>query len=200
MSYSQFRLEEIKKKLGISFSEIIGLFSDIVEVETSQLLKDILQYNVPLAIEDGTEKARSELIVSPILVELKKQLTNKISLFSGRDFNVDLEQGLNGRCDFLISRSPVQLLIEAPVIAIVEAKDEKIISGLAQCIAEMRAAQLFNEREGNEIKRIYGAVTTGTIWKFMRLVGQTIEIDVNEYSLPNVGKILGILRSAVEEA
>lgn len=200
MSYSQFTLEKIKKKFGISFSEKIGLFGEVVEVESSQLLKDILQYNVPLAIEDGTEKARSELIVSPILVELKKQVENQISLFSGRDFNVDLEQGLNGRCDFLISRSPLQLLIEAPVIAIVEAKDEKIISGLGQCIAEMLAAQLFNDREGNEIKIIYGAVTTGTIWKFMRLVGQTVEIDVNEYSLANVGKILGILRSAVEEA
>ena len=198
MSYSQFTIELIKTNFGITISELFGIFSDIPEVEYSDFLAQTLREYVPLALSIDTEKARSEFIVAPILFELKKQSQEPISLFSGKEFNVDIEKGLTGFCDFLISRSPEQLLIEAPVFAVVEAKNDNIQSGLGQCMAEMLAAQLFNERKGNEIKTIYGAVTTGSIWKFMKLKGQVIEIDLNEYFLNNVAKILGILRSGLE--
>jgi hypothetical protein len=198
MSYSQFSIELIKTNFGITISELFGTFSDIPEVGYSDFLAQTLREYVPLALSIDTEKARSEFIVAPILFEIRKQSQEAISLFSGKEFNVDLEKGLTGFCDFLISRSPEQLLIEAPVFAVVEAKNDNIQSGLGQCMAEMLAAQLFNERKGNEIKTIYGAVTTGSIWKFMKLEGQVIEIDLNEYFLNNVGKILGILRNGIE--
>ena len=198
MSYSQFSIELIKTSFGITISELFGTFSDTPEVEYSDFLAQTLREYVPLALSIDTEKARSEFIVAPILFEIKKQSQEPISLFSGKEFNVDIEKGLTGFCDFLISRSPEQLLIEAPVFAVVEAKNDNIQSGLGQCMAEMLAAQLFNERKENEIKTIYGAVTTGSIWKFMKLEGQVIEIDLNEYFLNNVGKILGILRSGIE--
>ncbi|WP_318528401.1 hypothetical protein [Plectonema radiosum] len=159
-----------------------------------------LQKYVPLALAIGTEKARSELILTPLLVELKELLQNKISLFSGREFNVSPEKGLTGFCDFLISKSSEQIIIKAPVIALVEAKNDNIQSGLGQCIAEMVAAQLFNQQKDNEIKTIYGSVTTGTNWKFLRLSGQIIEIDLNEYFINDVRKILGILRSFIDNS
>ncbi len=111
---------------------------------------------------------------------------------------LDAARGLSGFCDFLISKSPEQLLIEAPVVALVEAKNDNIESGLGQCMSEMLAAQLFNQQKGNEIKTIYGVVTTGSIWKFLKLEGTVIEIDLNEYFINQVGKILGILKSAIE--
>ncbi|MGB3511065.1 MAG: hypothetical protein WBA93_17895 [Microcoleaceae cyanobacterium] len=86
------------------------------------------------------------MIVTPILVELRKQFKYQISIFSGKEFNVDVEKGLTGFCDFLISRSSEQLLIKAPVVALVEAKNDNIQTGLPQCIAEMIAAQLFNQQ------------------------------------------------------
>ncbi|MBC6474693.1 MAG: hypothetical protein GDA48_19375 [Hormoscilla sp. GM102CHS1] len=198
MSYSQFSIEEIKTTFGITIFEKFGIFADIPEIEYSDFLAQSLQKYIPLALAIDTEKSRSEFIIAPILFELKTQLQGQIGLFSGKDFNVDLERGLNGRCDFLISRSPEQLLIEAPVITLVEAKNDNIKSGLGQCMAEMLAAQLFNQRQENEIKTIYGSVTTGTNWKFLKLEEQTISIDLNEYFLNNVGKILGILQSAIE--
>ncbi|MEB3178730.1 MAG: hypothetical protein VKL59_06855 [Nostocaceae cyanobacterium] len=198
MPYSQFTLESIETTFGINLQEQEDIFASVQEVKSSDFLAQALREYVPLALAISTEKARSELIVAPILVELKKQLPNQISLFSGREFNVDVSKGLSGFCDFLISRSPEQILIKAPVIAIVEAKNDNIQSGLGQCIAEMIAAQLFNQQKGNDINTIYGVVTTGTNWKFLRLRGQTVEIDLNEYFLVNVNKILGILRSAIE--
>ncbi|WP_353933039.1 hypothetical protein WJM97_10855 [Okeanomitos corallinicola TIOX110] len=193
MSYSQFTLEQIKSEFGITLSEQIGFFSAIPERKYSQLLSETLEYNVPLALSINSEKSRSEMIVTPILIEIRKQLTNQISLFSGKDFNVDPERGLTGFCDFLISKSSEQLIIEAPIITLVEAKNDNIESGLAQCMAEMIAAQLFNQRHNQEINTIYGVITTGSIWKFMQLQETTITIDLNEYFLVNIGKIIGIL-------
>src|SRR5919199_793495 len=109
-------------------------------------------------------------------------------------------QGLNGNCDFLFSRSPKLLLVTAPVTVIVESKKENLNAGLGQCIAEMLAAQIFNEREGNKIKAIYGTITTGSIWKFLKLEEQTVEIDLGEYFLNNVNKILGILAYGINES
>ncbi len=119
------------------------------------------------------------------------------SKFTLIEFNVDMELGLNGFCDFLLSLSPEQLLIEAPVVALVEAKNDNLRSGLAQCIAEMVAARIFNQSKGNEIPKIYGAITTGTNWQFLELESQTVFFDLEEYSLNNLPKILGILSSFV---
>ncbi len=169
MPYSQFSIEQIKATFGIAFSSKMGLFADIPEIEPSSFLQETLQFNLPLALEINSEKARSELIVAPILVEIKKRLPQRMSLFSGREFNVDAARGLSGYCDFLISRSPQQLVIESPVIALVEAKNDNIQSGLGQCMAETIAAQIFNQRQENDIQTIYGVVTTGSIWKFFKL-------------------------------
>lgn len=82
--------------------------------------------------------------------------------------------------------------------SIVEAKNENIIRGLGQCVAEMYAAKLFNERGENGVSTIYGAVTTGAHWKFLKLEDQTVYVDLKEYYLVNVGKILGILLSMIQ--
>lgn len=200
MPYSQFKIEQIKSEFGITLCEQFGIYAGTPEARFSQFLSETLEYNIPLALAINSEKSRSEMIVAPILIELRKQFENKIGLFSGKDFTVDSQRGLNGFCDFLISRSPEQLIIEAPVVALVEAKNDNLESGLAQCMAETIAAQLFNQQKGNEIKKVYGVVTTGSLWKFMELEGQIISIDLNEYFLGNVGKILGILKSFIESA
>jgi hypothetical protein len=53
-------------------------------------------------------------------------------------------------------------------------------------------------RSRNQISPIYGVVTTGEIWKFLRLENQVIEIDLSEYFLNQVNKIMGILGKAVK--
>ena len=198
MSYSNFDLKAVKQQLGIHLTEQEGLFSAVQEVAVSPVFQEILQENVPLARAINTEKARSELIIANVLVELRKILKHRISLFSGIEFNVDQKKGLNGFCDFIISASHEQLLLNSPVVTIVEAKNENIIGGLGQCIAEMAAAKLFNEAEGvKDITTVYGVVTTGTAWKFLRLEGLQAAIDLDEYPIEQSGKILGILLAMV---
>jgi hypothetical protein len=199
MSYSEFSLDRAVKTFNLTTSERINLFADIVETECSSFLTQTLQYNVSLALAINTEKARSELIIAPILLELRRQLQDRISLFSGTEFNIAPELGLNGTCDFLISQDPELLFIRSPVVALVEAKKENINSGLGQCVAEMVAAQIFNEQEGNNIRTIYGVVTSGNIWKFLKLESQIVSIDAVEYYLQNIAKILGILVSFIPQ-
>ncbi len=192
MPYNRFNLNKVKQDFQLTIVEKDGLFADIPNKNCSDFLKEILKYNVPLAIANHTEKARSEFIVAPILLEARKQQQN-FSIFSGAEFNIDEGKGLTGFCDFIISHSEEMLFITAPVIMLVEAKNDNIKSGLGQCIAEMVAAQIFNERENNPIRSILGIVTTGTNWKFLRLTDKTVEIDLNEYYLHDIEKILGFL-------
>ena len=197
MSYSDFTLAKVKKDFDLITVEKMDIYSNVAELECSTLLTEILRYNLPVALASNSEKARSEMIIAPILVDLRRQLQERVNLFSGIEFDVDKDKGLNGLCDFIISESPEQLFVSAPVITLVEAKKENIMAGLGQCVAEMLAAQIFNEREGNNIPVVYGAVTSGTNWKFLKLDGKVIEIDLSEYYLKDVNKILGILASGI---
>jgi hypothetical protein len=193
MSYSNFTLPEVKKCFNLVTDEASDLFAGVEEAPVSKLLTELLAENVPLALAIHTEKARSELMVAPILVELRKLCKRRISLFSGTDFVVDPERGLAGTADFIISRSTEQLYITAPVIAIVEAKRDSIKDGLGQCIATMVGAQLFNQREETGITVVHGMVTTGSIWQALRLEGQKVWIDQREHHIEQPGRILGIL-------
>jgi hypothetical protein len=112
---------------------------------------------------------------------------------------VDVDKGLTGFVDYLMSRSSEQLEIEAPVIIVGEAKRDNLNEGLGQCIAEMVAAQLFNQGNQVNIPRIYGAVSNGTQWRFLQLDGSTVAIDLMDYALPPVDQILGFLVWMVQE-
>jgi hypothetical protein len=193
MPYSSFTLDEVEKnfKLQLQAGHFLPALQPIVP---SILLQQTLLATLPLAQETGSEKARSEFIIAPILVELRTMMNNTISVFSGEDFTVDRELGLNGICDFLISRSPTQFKINAPVIALVEAKKGVLKDGWGQCIAEMVAAKKFNEARGQSTDQIYGIVTSGTVWQFFQMQGDVITIDSEEYGLSPVDRILSILK------
>jgi hypothetical protein len=141
-----------------------------------------------------SEKAKSELLVSPILVQARRLVDRQVQLFSGEEFNVDQEKGLNGFCDFLFSKSENQFTIDVPVLMLVEAKRGEIESGLGQCVAEMVAAQSYNQLKDRSIPVIYGCVTSGTLWQFLKLEDTKVTIDPTNYLVTPVQKILGILK------
>lgn len=198
MPYSNFSFIEITKKFGIALEERIGTFASRPEIEVDAFFKRYLTNNIPLAKAIGTEKAKSEMIVAPVLIEVRRILNNEISLFSGIEFNVDFEQGLTGFCDFIISLSPQQLYIESPAIALVEAKNDNLKAGLAQCMAEMIAAHIFNEREGQKMDSVYGIVTNGDSWQFLELRENKIYIDLQDYHVGQLEKLVGIIISLIQ--
>ena len=80
--YSSFTLEAVLQTFHLEKVDVQGLFSAIEPIEPSALLTAVLERNLPLAVRLATEKAKSELIVSQVLVELREQLERRISLFS----------------------------------------------------------------------------------------------------------------------
>ena len=142
MSYSEFTFQKLEADLQLTLEET-DLYSAVEPLDISAVLSEVLNENVPLALSINTEKARSDLIIAPVLVELRKALHHQVSLFSGIELNVDPQKSLNGVCDFIISASSRQILLSAPLIQIVEAKNENIRSGVPQCVAEMYAATDF---------------------------------------------------------
>ncbi len=193
MAYNKFTINQIRRQFGIQVIESPDLFVNVTPVAPSKILGALLITYIPLAEAIGTEKAKSEFIVAPILAELREITNQQISLFSGLEFNIDETQGLTGRCDYIISSSPLQFSLTAPVLVMVEAKNDNINEGLGQCMAEMVAAQLFNQQEGNETKAVYGCVTTGSIWRFLKLEDKQIWIDDKQYFIQTPELILGIL-------
>ena len=199
MPYSSFTLDTVEETFQLEERGAAGIFADSEPVEPSAELANALGKKAPLAQAIGTEKAKSELIVADILVELREHFERCISLFSGIEFNVDAENDLSGICDFVISLSPGQFSLKAPVIVLVEAKRDSLTDGLGQCVAEMVAAQRFNAEKGNDIRCVYGAITSGTEWLFLKLEGQTLSIDMATYHISQCDKVLGILVSMVEQ-
>jgi hypothetical protein len=198
MAYSDFTISKLKAAYNLNIRTVSRLFGDVPSIQAGEWLLRMLETSVGLAQTIGTEKARSEFIIAPILMESRSQAIQKgfdVSLFSGTEFTVDEAQGLKGFCDYLLTRSANGFLIESPVIAVVEAKNENIAAALPQCISEMIAARMFNEQENNRIPIIYGIVTTGSAWRFLKLDGALVQIDDHDYAANELEKLLGVLVS-----
>ena len=198
MPYSKFSISKAVEDFDLTIVEGQRFLPAIEPVTPTTLLRETLEDTLPWAIAVGSEKARSEGIINPVLLDVKRQLNQQISVFSGEEFNVDPDAELTGYVDFLMSRSPEQLFIKAPAVVLVEAKKEDLKPALGQCLAEMVAAQRFNQQKQQPISTIYGTVTSGTVWRFLQLEGQCVSIDLNDYALPPVDQILGFLIWMIE--
>ena len=194
MAYNNFTLDSVKNQFKLKLNDY-PFCESISPVEPQPIILDILKQWLPIAEAARTEKAKSELLVSPILIEARRLADDRVQIFSGEEFNVDRSKGLNGFCDFLFSRSDNRLTIDAPVLMLVEAKRGELEIGLGQCVAEMVAAQIYNQSQEQSVPVIYGCVTSGKFWQFLKLEGDRVTVDLTTYPIMPVQKILGILKS-----
>jgi len=194
MSYSDFKtLKQVNKELGIVIKAENELYIHVEPVELTQWFIDTMKMAYTRAIRINTESARQALIVDHVLMELNQHVN--ISFFLENTFNIDSSKGLTGNPDGIISYSNNQLYITSPVVVLVEAKKSDLGSGLAQCIAEMEAARIFNEKEENNIPTVYGVVTDGTLWQFLSLKDNIAIVDSYLYHFGDGSQIVGILKS-----
>ena len=192
MSFRDFTFPQVNAILGLTLAEA-NLFDKIAPLSLPPEFLAKLHGRVELALALSTEKARSEFIIAHILVELLQMSDNGFGLFSGVEFDVDSSRGLNGVCDFILTRSRIQSVLTAPILAITEAKNDNIRNGLGQCIASMVAAREFNLQTSPDPTVIFGAVTTGSSWKFLKLENAALTLDRSEYLISEPGRIMGIL-------
>ena len=200
MPYSEFTLEQVSEQFQIKIAEQHGIFARTLSpIPVRTLLADLLKEYVPLATMMNTEKARSELIVVNLLMEVRRQLRETVGLFSGVELSVSPANGLEGTCDFLISLSPIQMLICPPIVTVVKTVNADLSGAWGQCLAEMVAAQRFNQARDMPLQRTYGVVTSGTNWMFGVLEGAIATVDYQKYSIDEPERICGILIAMVRQ-
>jgi hypothetical protein len=191
MPYADFSLESVTNILGV-VAEPTDLFETVAPLAVPVWLRDMLDRGLRQIL--SSEKARSEFIVVPMLLACQELGPGPVSIYSGQRLDVDPERGLVGECDFILAATPSVPALRAPLLTIVEAKRNEVESGVWQCIAQMVGARLFNERSGVPVAAVYGCVTNGEAWQFLRLAGSVAGIDRRRYYIDNVAAILGVLQ------
>ncbi len=190
LSYSSLTLDDLQQRFKLAL-RLEAVFTKVVPIAPPELLREALQRAGSLAMV--SEKARAEFIVAPILLEMREQLHQAVSIYSGVRFDVSPAEGLQGICDFMVTKSPPLPVVQAPVLVLVEAKKNDLDEGLGQCGAEMLAAQRFNLRDNLPGVTVFGCVTTGELWQFLKLEETNLVIDPEKLYIDSLAKILGTL-------
>ena len=195
-SYLSFTYEDLDA-LNIKVERKRFLPDNIADVMPSEWLKTTLKKNLNLPM--ASEKAKSEHIIAPILTEMVELNHQSFTYFSGYTFDVDKSKGLKGRCDFMLTGDPLSPRISAPVFSIVEAKNDNLDVGVPQCIAQMYAALLFNQKRNHPISTIYGAVSFGLEWQFLQLIdANNALLDPTIYYQIQLPQLLGVLQHIID--
>lgn len=194
MAYTNFSLKDLKLKFGID-NKVKKLEFDLQPFVISTSLQEDLALAKVLPVR--SEKAKSELIVMPILVELMKQNERFFTIYSGDTLQADKEKGLSGECDFILAKDTGSFDINTPIITIVEAKKNDVEIGIPQCAAQMLGARILNKEYGNDLDSIYGCVTTADNWIFLKLEGNTIFIDSQKYYLGKIEELLSVFQAII---
>ena len=192
MAFSDFTLEMVQQRLGIT-TEPADLFPTLTDVVVPPWLLETLNRATPLALI--SEKSRSEFIVAPILTAVRELVDTPLSIYSGQRLDVDPERGLVGECDFILAAAPPVPPLRAPVIVVVEAKKNDVEAGLGQCVAQMLAAALFNQTAEGSPRSVFGCVTTGEAWQFLRLGEGIAQIDRRRFYIDNPQSILATIQA-----
>ena len=192
MSYTDFDIPRVEKDLNL---EVIveKIEWQLTPITPSDWLLKSLEKGEQNAFV--SEKARSEFIVTPILLAAQEISNYEVQIFSGQTLNVEPGIGLTGECDFILSKSKATPALKSPIVALVEAKKNDIELGLGQCIAQMFAATIFNRQSGGDFQTVFGCVTTGETWQFLKLQEKTAVVDRERFYLSEVEKILGVFKS-----
>ena len=196
MAYSHFTYDKIRRELGIQDLPR-RLFGDLKPVEPSPWLRETLAKAEMLAY--FSEKSRSEAVIFPILLEIWEQNNRSFAVYSGADLDAEASKGLSGECDFILGKGHQKMELDAPLFCMVEAKDQDMKKAIPQCIAQMEGARIFNEVRNMPILAIWGCVTTGEVWLFMKLVQKVVYIDTHRYQSAQLHEVLGALQRVLEE-
>jgi hypothetical protein len=199
MVFSDFTFPQVQQDLGLALDEA-DLFSPVPAVPLREDFVATVTDGATIALAVNTEKAKSEFIIAPVLLEVRRLCRGAVGLLSGVALDVDPAKGLNGVCDFILTKPARQFILSAPVVTVVEAKNDNLRNGLGQCIATTYAAALYNQRAESPVAAVCGVVTTGSAWKFLRLEGTTVTLDLKEYYIDNLGKLVGVLTYLVQNA
>jgi hypothetical protein len=198
MPYTDFTLESAEARFHLL--TVPGeLFPGLTAVPVPEWLRDLLARGQAVAAL-VSEKARSEFLVTPVLLACRDLVSGDLAIYSGQRLDVDAELGLTGECDYILALTPPVPRLRAPLVTVLEAKRGDIELGLGQCVAQMVGARLFNQHAGCQEGPVFGVVTTGEAWQFLRLEGATVTLHRERLFIAGVGGVLAALQSILTTA
>ncbi len=195
MAYSNYSLEQVEEKFGI-ISKVEAIFPTIQPLTKSSWLEQTLSFVSKLPIR--TEKAKSELFVMPLLLELRNRNDNFFTIYSGENLDANKKIGLTGECDFIIAKEIQSASINYPILQVVEAKKHDIELGLGQCAAQLLGARIFNEKRNIQIPIIYGCVTNKSEWQFLKLENNVIYVHNYSFTFSEIDYVLGAFQYIID--
>ena len=193
--YSSFSFKTVKKQFGLKSVKGI-IFDDLMPIQPSNWLLDALEMSSKMAIV--SEKSRSEWIVSPIMMDIKRRNVDKMNILSGENMDASKEQSLTGECDFIFVKDPDTFNVESLIFCLVEAERHDLIGGLGQCTAQMVGARILNEQDNVDFPAIYGCVTTGSDWQFLKLENLVVTIERNLKYINELPYLLGTFQRIID--
>ena len=196
MSYSKFKFADLKAQFGLQQIRTDIFPPTVKPLAPTAWLTETLAKGARLPIT--TEKMRSEVFVYPILVETLERNNDFIQLFSGENLMANKKAKLTGEIDFILAKGSGVTELQAPIISVVEAKKSDIQAAIPQCAAQMIGVRTFNDLHGCTLPIIYGAVTTGEDWLFLRLKDMELETDTQTFYLSDLPSLLGVLQYIVD--
>ena len=199
MAYGSFRrIEKVIDRFGIDVKQADLFNGEMKPIAPSPWLVTSLQK--ARRVGHVNEKERSERVVYPVLLEVAEENENQITIYSGRDLDVDASNGLNGECDFLMSLGQKPLIfIDTPIFTVVEAKKEDMEHGSEQCAAQMIGVKRYNDMKGRPIPFNYGVVTDANEWMFLKLENNTLKIHQKTFNIFEIDLLLGAFQYAFED-
>lgn len=197
MAYSDFTLERVVNEFDLEVRRS-ALFPEVTPLAMSHWLEQTLALTRQFVSATASEKARSEFVVMPLLVEIVNRNPGQMAIYSGKNLEVDRDRGLTGECDFILALGEMVDIIVRPICCIVEAKKQDLEAGTGQCAAQMVAAQQFNQRRHPDLTTIFGCVTTGEMWQFLQLCDRNFQIDNRLYFINEIPLILGCLQTILD--
>jgi hypothetical protein len=200
MVYSDFTLETAGRLLGV-VSRPVELFpTSQPAIAPIWLSESLTRGGQGIHLSLISEKSRSEFVVAPVLLAGRELSGDRFAIYSGQRLDVDPARGLVGECDFILTASEPVLPLRAPIAVVVEAKKNDIEGGLGQCVAQMVAADQFNQASGRPENPVFGCVTTGEAWQFLKLARSHVLMDRQRYYIDNVDRILGVIQAIANSA
>lgn len=190
LTYSQLDFQDLREQFGVEIRRRAFLPVPLTPLSPPSWLVEFLTgTELPLAISKS-EKALSEAIIYPILAAIQRHHKHSVGLFSGEPLAA---AGLAGVCDFIFSLSPDTFEARPPIVVLVEAKRQDLLKAVPQCVGEMIAAQFINQAANVDFPTIYGCVTTGLQWQFLRLTDREATVDPQLFNFPAIGDIMAVL-------
>ena len=194
MAYRNFKLIDLERDFGLIIERKSFLDAKQIKLSIPSGWTEERAIHIDVA-ELYSKTAPLRYIAWAILWEAETNTPKSIVLWGDKMLKADLSLKLNGKVDYMFLRRSNSVRRFAPLLCVTVAEANKGLERyIAQMAAQMIGAQVFNQKYGQQLPIIYGAITSGRAWVFLQLSQNTLTVDTNIYTYDNLPLLQGVFQ------